>query len=374
MNKPRSTYLDIARAAPRQDTPEHKRFRTLLDKIAKARERLEAWQTQLPLFAQAWSAQVAPQQAQLMAARREFAFELEALHAKVKSRTDHETLSEMICETAGSLLDAAEPGASPDEELKALYNRHAEVDFDTEAQEDLEGMKAMLESVAGLDLGEEPATSAEELMQRAHAKMAEEGERFKSPPRPSRKQAKKTSAQKRAEEYAQRISQTVREVYRKLASELHPDRMAPDLPEAERASRTALMQQANAAYEAGDLLTLLTLQLKTEQIDLAHAAGVAAEQVRHFNKVLAEQLRELEMEVEGREHAFCASYGLMPVSRPQPDKLAPLLKEELREIEFAQVSLAHTRRLMKGDSANIKRMLKQWRAEQRALDFDDPFF
>ncbi|MEY3252495.1 MAG: hypothetical protein RL227_1468, partial [Pseudomonadota bacterium] len=39
---------------------------------------------------------------------------------------------------------------------------------------------------------------------------------------------------------------------------LHPDRIAADVPAAERAARTAQMAQANAAYAAGDLLALLT--------------------------------------------------------------------------------------------------------------------
>ncbi len=367
----RSTHLDIAKAASRQDTPEHKRFRTLLDKIEKARARLAAWQTQLPLFAQAYSAQVAPQRARLQTARREFAFELEALFARVKSRADRETVSTQICDVAGALLDAADPGAPPDEPLKALYNRHAPVDFDTEAEEELASMKAMLESISGVDLGNEPVESQEDLLHRAQAKMAEQAQAHAT--RPGRKKKAKTASDKRAEEDERRVSQTVREVYRKLASELHPDRVAADTPAAEREARTALMQQANVAYEAGDLLTLLTLQLKTEQIDLAHAAGVAAEQVRHFNRVLGEQLRELEMEIGSREHTFCASYGLMPERRPDPEKLQPLLKQELRELEFALLDLAHTRRLLKGDVAQLKRVLKQWRAAQRDDDFDLPF-
>ncbi|HSQ72357.1 MAG TPA: J domain-containing protein [Rubrivivax sp.] len=193
-------------------------------------------------------------------------------------------------------------------------------------------------------------------------------------PHKGRKPPRQTPAQKRAEEDAKRISQTVREVYRKLASALHPDRVDTDVPAAERASRTALMQRANAAYEAGDLLALLELQLQIEQVDLAHAANVAAEQVRHFNKVLVEQLRELEAEIDDRQLAFCASYGLLAERRLDPAKLGLVLKDEVRELAEAQAWLQRERRMMQGDPAQVKRRLKQWRAEQRALDPDDPFF
>jgi curved DNA-binding protein CbpA len=42
----------------------------------------------------------------------------------------------------------------------------------------------------------------------------------------------------------------VREVFRKLASELHPDR---ETDPAEHARKTELMQRVNQAYKAGDL-------------------------------------------------------------------------------------------------------------------------
>ena len=371
--KPTRTQLDIAAAAAHQSSPEHKRFQTLLGRIDKARQRLQAWQEQLPVFAQMHAERAAPLERELKASQRAWAFELEALQGAQRwSKADTATLSEMICDICGALLDDA---GEPDAELKALYNRHAEVDFDTEDQRQLNSMKAMLESMSGIDLGNEPVESAEELMRRAHARMADQARQAQeSLAGKRRKPVRQTAAQKRAEEDARRISQTVREVYRKLASALHPDRADATLPAAERASRTALMQRANAAYETGDLLVLLELQLQIEQVDLAHAANVASEQVRHFNKVLAEQLRELEAEIDDRQLAFCASYGLLSERRLDPAQLGLVLKDEVRELVAAQAHLQRQRRQFKGEAAQVKRLLKQWRAEQRAADFDNPFF
>ena len=233
-------------------------------------------------------------------------------------------------------------------------------------------MKALLEEVGGLDLGEEIAGSAEELMQRAHAKMAEQREQQaqRAPPRKS-----KTAAQKRAEEDAARISQTVRVVYRKLAAALHPDRMATDATAEERQRSTELMQRANSAYEAGDLLALLTLQLQIEQVDIAHAAGIAAAQVKHFNKVLAEQLRELEAEIDGRQYAFCASYGLTTQQRIDPVQLGLLMKEQMRELQVALLRLGQERKLLEGEPVMAKRFIRQLRAEQQFDDrLDDMLF
>ena len=370
----RNTALEIASAAAsggKALSPEHKRFQALLGKIEKARERLQSWQQQLPLFAQMHKAQAAPVLAQLTAERRAWALGLEQLLLNRRwSKAETKTLSRMLCDLSGGLVDESDP---PDAEMKALYDRWAEIGFDEKEEEHLALMKAMLEEAGGVDLGDDPAVSEEELMRRAHAKMAEQHEQWQSAPRPPRKH--KTAAQKLAEEDEARISQTVREVYRKLAAALHPDRVAPDATREQRERSTALMQRANSAYEAGDLLALLTLQLQIEQVDIAHAAGIAAAQVKHFNKVLAEQLRELEAEIDGRQHAFCTSYGLLTQQRIDPAQLGALMKEQVRELQVSRLRLGQQRKLLEGEPVMAKRFIKELRAEQRVDDkLDDMLF
>ena len=48
------------------------------------------------------------------------------------------------------------------------------------------------------------------------------------------------------------------------------------------------------AYEANELLTLLRLQLELQRIDQAHLENLAEDQLRHYNKLLREQARELD--------------------------------------------------------------------------------
>lgn len=366
MTKPTSLHIAAA-ASAHQPSPEHKRFKALLEKVEKERQRLQTWQEQLPVFAQAHDKKVAPVLAQLTAARRAWAFELESLlQQKRWPKAEVQTLSQMICDLCGALLGATD---EPDPDIKALYNRFSDVDFDTEDEQQLISMKALLERMGGLDLGDEPVDSVDELMRRAHEKMATQQAHDPIQAQAPRKGSKKkTATQKRAEEDAARVSQTVREIYRKLAGALHPDRVDPAATPKERQERTDLMARANGAYEAGDLLALLTLQLQIEQVGMAHAAGVAAVQVRHFNKVLSEQLRELEAEVAGRQHAFCAAYGLMTLQRLDPAKLGLLLKDELQDLAAAQARLAHERRVLQGDATSAKRYLKQVRAAQRMDD------
>jgi hypothetical protein len=379
-HKPHSA-LDIARAGQAQaDTPERKRFARLLGQIEAARQRLAAWQEHLPAFAAAHQAQVGPIRARLAAARRAWAFELEQLLLKGKwSKAERQTLSRLICELA--LADLDDPAADP--ERLALHDRHADVDHATGQQQQLDAMKAMLEDVGDIDLGDGPVDSFDELLQRARQQMAQrvderdrhERDRHErdgqSPagaaPRPRRRSA----SEKRADADAQRVSQTVRAVYRKLAAALHPDRGEPGATPEQRAQSHEQMARANAAYEAGDLLTLLSLQLQIEQVDLARAATLAAEQVRHFNRVLAEQLREIEAEIAEREMALLTSYDIEPTNRPHPEKLGSVLKDAVRAALSAEAALAHDQRTLRGDAAAVKRFLKQLAAEYRFEDSMD---
>ena len=98
-----------------------------------------------------------------------------------------------------------------------------------------------------------------------------------------------------AQAQAQAATQSVREVYRKLASALHTDR-EPD--PAERARKTALMQRVNQAYDNKDLLQLLELQMQFEQIDAAHLAGIDEKRLQHYVEVLKEQSHELAHELQ----------------------------------------------------------------------------
>jgi len=371
--QPPSSALDIARAGTaRVDSPEHRRFARLLAQIEAARQRLAEWQQNLPLFSSAWQVQVAPLKQRQAAARRAWAFELEQVLLKGRwSRAESATLSRMICEIADADLD--DPPSDP--ELLALHDRHAEQDHASAQQQELDSLKGLLERIGGLDLGDTAAASPEELLERAreqmaqrHAQQAAQARAHAQAHADSRRKRKPSKAELRAEEDARLATQSVRDVYRKLAAALHPDRAEPGATPEQQARRHESMSRANAAYAAGDLLALLTLQLEIEQVDIAHAATVAAAQVRHFNKVLAGQLREIEAEIGDREHAFLASYGIAPTQRPHPGKLGVFLKDEVRLVLSAEQGLQREQRVLRGGVAAARRYLKMVAAQYRHDD------
>lgn len=366
------TALHIAQAAaPKMLTPEHKRFQALLAKIDKAKLRLQQWQEQLPLFARVHAEQADPVLARLRAARRAWAFELEQHLLRGKwSKADKATLRRHVEDLSGALMDDAD---EPDDELKSLFNRHSPDGYEQQGQQQMQSLRDFIEQGTGLDLGDEPIDSVDELFQRARAQLGEQqaAARGDSGPRARKPTAAQRRQEAKAREDAERVSQSVREVYRKLAAALHPDRCPAQASAEERATRTEQMARANAAYAADDLLALLSLQLQIEQVDIVHAASVAAAQVKHFNKVLAEQLAELEADVQQREMAFCASYGLVTEQRLDPLKLGLLLKEEMRDLAVAEQRVAWEQRQLHGTPAQARQWLKALREAQR--QDDDPF-
>jgi len=364
---PESHQLQIRPiTAKRQLTPHQKRFNTLLRQIEQARATLSAWQDAIPAYRASHQQLLAPLQEQLRSLEREWVFALDQAPRRGWKRDDHDTASELLSEAIGELLSA-----HPDDaELRALFSRHAGMDYDEAQQESLDMFKDLAEAMTGVDLGDkEDITSEEDLFRKLDQEFqqreeAEAAQRAKAGPR------RKSAAQQRREEEAQRATQSLREVYRKLASALHPDREQD--PQA-RAEKTRLMAQVNDAYARGNLLELLELQLRIEQIDAEHLAKADDRRLKHYNKVLAEQLEELRLEIEVTEVGFQMDHDLDPFDRPDPKRLGTLLQSEEARV---RLDLAETQRELKmfGDPVATRRWLREQRKHLQDEDFDDEFF
>lgn len=348
-------------------TPPQKRFNTLIRQIEQARQALAGWQENMAAYRQAHAQVLHPLQAELIAGRRQWVFALDALlDQRSWTKAERGTLRELLCDAAGELLAARGEDAG----LKALFDKHADVDFDTEQRDMMRMMKELTEAVTGLDLGDEQGIETEaDLFERMQQGLqdraaAEEARSAKSARR------RKSAAQQRREAEAQQATQSVREIYRKLASALHPDR---ETDARQREEKTALMQRVNQAYAANDLLALLELQLRIEQIDASHIANASADRLKHYNKVLAEQLAELKAEVDRVEMGFRMEFGLQPGRGMNPGKLGDLLDQTSRQWR-AELNEQHRDMRMLADVAATKRWLKRQRQLLREAEFDfEPF-
>lgn len=349
-------------------TAPQKRFNTLIRQIEQARQTLAAWQENMAAYRQAHAQVLQPLQAELIAGRRQWVIALDALlDQRSWTKAERGTLRELLCDAAGELLAARGEDAG----LKALFDKHADVDFDTEQREMMRMMKDLTEAVTGLDLGNEQGIETEadlfERMQQGLQDRAAAEEAVRSAKSARRR---KSAAQQRREAEAQQATQSVREIYRKLASALHPDR---ETDARQREEKTALMQRVNQAYAANDLLALLELQLQIEQIDASHIANASADRLKHYNKVLAEQLAELKAEVDRVEMGFRMEFGLQPGRGMNPRKLGGLLEQTSRQWR-AELNEQQRDLRMLDDVAATKRWLRRQRQQLREAEFDfEPF-
>ena len=262
----------------------------------------------------------------------------------IRGKRQRQNLRDMILDLTRDLL-----AEEHDDALVAMHDQHSDIGHAEAAEIDNALSRDLVENIFGVDLeeGADDDASMEELIARAAQRLQQEAAQRAEKRATRRKSAKTIAAEEKRAEAEKAVSQSVREIYRKLASALHPDRASSELSPEEK---TALMQRVNRAYDSGNLLELLNIQLEIEQIDADHLANLSAARVTHYIRVLRDQLDELKMEIE----MLTAPYRhLAPyVSKIQPahvdlavDGEAVRLASELRQLEEDLVMLADPRQL-----------------------------
>lgn len=111
----------------------------------------------------------------------------------------------------------------------------------------------------------------------------------------AREQAKFKRQQEKQAQAEKLVNQSLKTVYLKIASIIHPDR-EPD--EAKKAEKTELLQRANEAYEQEDLFFLLKLQLEVEQSKQGSNKGLSTEQVKFYQQALEAQSQALKKQIQ----------------------------------------------------------------------------
>jgi hypothetical protein len=275
-------------------------FRKLVANIERKREELRQWQAFQQRYNQRVTTEFEPVRSELLQQQRQMAVLIDELlsqrsQSRRLSRAERAKLRDLLM----SLLDALS-AQGHDEALAALREKHTSPSAKKDQRLEMEFTESLLTDVLGLEVDENHgASSVEELLDHAHRKMQQRDRSQRANERESGRRAKRSAAEDavraKREQAAREVSQSLRDVFRKLVSALHPDR-EPD--PSERARKNQLMQRVNQAYDAKDLLTLLGLQLEIEQIDAAHLSSTSAERLAHYNQILREQLTRLEAELE----------------------------------------------------------------------------
>ncbi|NVO29952.1 hypothetical protein [Hymenobacter lapidiphilus] len=252
-------------------------------------------------------------------------------------------------EAAAFEAEEADLEAQTAEMMKDMYRRQFGIEFDEDADV---STPEKFQAYVTQQLADQQAE-----YEQAEAEAAERRAKRKKSPK---QQA--AADQKKAEE--QNTTQAVRTLYMDLVKHLHPDR-EPD--EAEKLRKTELLARVTTAYKAGELLTLLRLQLELNRIDQAHLENLAEDRLRYFNKLLREQVRELDQQLfdeqmalqnfTGRGYFYTTSRAAMELDFLH---MKANLEQKIRQLEAEVTAFGH-------DPKALKAFLKDYKIPRRGM-------
>ncbi|AFQ51825.1 J domain-containing protein [Burkholderia cepacia] len=351
-----------------------KTFNTLVKHIEKRRERLGAWEAVMPVFHKKFVDGLLPLEQESTALRIRLIHLLDdAFLQKGLSKAEQRTLSDLIAGMARDLLNVSDDAA-----LKVIYSRHHAASDVGNAAAAPAPMKREPEPAPDTGPADDlDSLSPDELAERMQAELDAQFERdmaahaAREAQRAKRKKAPKQSAEQARREAEQaESSKSIREIYRKLASALHPDRET-DPGEQER--KTVLMQRVNHAYAKGNLLQLLELQLEIEQIDRRAIDGLSEARLTRYNGILEEQIRELDQEIVHVEGDFRRTYGIASSTKLAPDTVVRMLTRDIAGMQRSNQDLTVALREF-DDPAKVRDWLKDMKRRPASSRFDDDSF
>lgn len=339
-----------------------KQFNTLVKKLEAERLRLALWREELPRIHALVDSDYSPLARTFDAHRRRLLLLLDkAFFDKTMGKKNREKLTDVICSMALDLMQINEA----DEVIKEIYNKHSGCDFDLDMNADKAFMRKMVGATIGVELDDDIDFSSPRAFFEAMRDKMEEREREEGQKQEQTRQAKPAKlsaleARHQAEEL--KLKQSVRDIFRKLASALHPDR---ETDPAERGRKTALMQRANIAYAANDLLGLLELQLEVEQIDQTGLDNLDDERIKQYNRVLDGQVNDIKFEIAALETALSLDLGWEPGKRLTPKAMLQSLRADIAEmranIQYIEADL---------DTFSDLKKLKAWLKDYRIATND----
>ncbi len=372
------THLKKVSIAAGHDQPHlskgQKTFNALIKQIEQGRAKLTAWEAVQAPYHQKYATVLQP----LYKDAEDL--QVKTVHALDKAGTqpgltkaERREIAAVITNMAQDLLLGRE-----DEALKAVFNKYSDVDYDEIEAEDEAGLKSAMEDLLGVELDDDiDLRSPDAVLQQAQARLferqaQEDADRkiWQERQATRKKSAKQLAKEAQEETEEQQLRLSIREIYRKLASALHPDR-EPDPLERER--KTKLMQRVNQAYDKNNLLQLLELQLELEQIDQAAINNVSEDRLKHYNKILREQLLELQHEILRVESGFMAQAMLDPFESLSPKSVIKNLSAEIANVQ-RDIRELKKDLLAFEDIHRLKAWLKTLRKQNRRDEFYDfPF-
>jgi len=378
-NPPKNTSLNISGGTKKQLSKNQLAFNKLTQKIEKLNKEIERKKLQFDAAVKMYATALYPAQLKVLEARNKLITTLwEIYRSKKLSKANQRNLKQVLLFHLKESF--AQDTTEPSKELQDIFSALNGISYGQAKKEEAEmmadQMKAMFANfkmdTEGLDVADEAAMAAklEEFQQQIEMEEAAQEEK-----RNQRNAKKKKS--KKQEEY-EKLQQAIQDakqknigsIYRQLAKIFHPD-MEQDAEK--KVAKEILMKELTAAYEAKNLHTLLSLELKWIYKESSHLDTLADDKLSVYLQLLKEQVNNLENEKQGifqqpQYSVLAQQFGPAIQSRP-----LVIVQQQVEQETAIASSFEEDIVDFKSDKGlrYVDRMLKQWKAEMENDAFDD---
>lgn len=270
-----------------------------------------------------------------------------------------------------------------DPELDEILSRYRSAEDVAELEQEeataAQEAKSMMEDFLGEGFASDQDFSNPEDVLKAAMDRLRSQEEEREAKRQARKAKKAPTARQQAAADLQVDAQNaLRTIFRQLASTLHPDREADS---GERARKTALMSEVNAAYGRKDLTALLRIQLQCEMVDASKVGALSDDKLKAMCLLLNEQLSAMQDDLMHQRMALAHDFGFPPHLRFREADFIEMLQEQKWTLEedadFMRADLAQVQ-----DDKAFKAWLKlqtriskaHAREAEAAIGMDDLIF
>ncbi len=183
------------------------------------------------------------------------------------------------------------------EEMKAYFDKYADITFDEEEEladaEAKEMTQSLLKNMLGLDVDLKDLDDFGTLQEKLERQMRAEQEHREAQRATRQKSKAQLAKEAKAKAELQNISKATRRLYTDLVKLLHPDK---EQDPAAKAWKEEAMKQVTTAYNQDDFFELLRLQMAFMHEQELHLDRIPEEQLKYYVKLLNDQIRDLQEE------------------------------------------------------------------------------
>lgn len=378
--KPINKSLVITKGSKKTLTKNQVEFNKLTVKIEKLQKDIEKKKLQFDQALNIYAKDILPAETTLKNCRKELIILLwEVYKNKSLSKTDLKFLKEIVSHNLELLIEELGNEEDLDEAIGKIFEAIEGYKYGEMTDEDDAELDEILRNKFkedGIDLGDvdmnDPDAMAAKFAEIRAENEKKENEKQKKRNAKKKKSAKEIAFEKLEAETEELKGKNISTIYKQLAKLFHPDL---EQDETRKAEKAILMQELIAAYEAKDLHTLLSLELKWIHKQNDHLQSLADEKLAIYVQILKEQVDKLDYEkntiyYKSQYNVLVEKFGFAITRNPIQTSMDCLV--ELNEMRN---EIQNDLKKFKSDNAlkHIKAIIKDWKKYGNDEDEEDIF-